>query len=262
MAAPAHGIAPPSWQTQVKAAVGRRYAQQAKAWAFAPGGAERARKAGYPQDWLERLPHGLAEAYLGCGFALEEVDLAGVRVVVDLGCGAGLDARLIAEALGPDGMVLALDLAPAMVERARRVVGAVGAVGAPAASTLRFMAGDMEQLPIAAGTVDLVLANGSFNLTVDKETAFSEARRVLRPGGRLIARDLVREGELPAEIAQDPIAWNASLGGVLEQDDLSTALRGAGFDQVRISHHRPFPPVVAVRVEALKPRESPPKVVI
>jgi SAM-dependent methyltransferase len=253
---PVRRIVPPSWQTQVKAAVGRRYAQQAKASAFAPGGAERARQAGYPQDWLEHLPDGLAEAYLGCGFALEEVDFAGVRVVLDLGCGAGLDARLIAEALGQDGMVLALDLAPAMVERARR------AVGAPAGSTLRFVAGDMEQLPIAEGTVDLVLANASFNLTVDKETAFSEARRVLRPGGRLIARDLVREGELPAEIAQDPIAWNASLGGVLEQGDLSVALRGAGFDQVRISHHRPFPPVVAVRVEALKPRESPPPVVI
>jgi SAM-dependent methyltransferase len=236
MPAPVHGIAPPSWQTQVKAAVGRRYGQQATAAAFAPGGAERARRAGYPRAWLERLPDGLAEAYLGCGFALEDVDLAGVRVVLDLGCGAGLDARLTAEALGRDGMVLALDL-----------------VGPPAASPVHPVAGDMEHLPIADGTVDLVLANASFNLTVDKTAAFSEARRVLRPGGRLIARDLVREAELPAEIAQDPIAWNASLGGVLEEHRLSAALRGAGFVQVRISHHRPFPPVVAVRLEALKP---------
>jgi len=243
MAVSAGDVRPPSWADQVKGLVRRRYTYWAEADAFPPGGAERAGAAGYPREWLTRLPGRLAGAYSGCGYALEGVDLAGVRVAVDLGCGAGLDAALLAENLPCDAMIVALDLAPSMVKRAR---------AAMASAAVRTLAADMEHLPLADGVADLVLANASFNLTLDKHAAFNEAARILRPGGRLVARDLVRDGPLPAEIAQNSAAWNTSLGGVLEQKDLYEALRGAGFTDVQITGHRPFAAVVAVRVAAVR----------
>jgi SAM-dependent methyltransferase len=237
----------PHWTDQVKAQIARRYGGLAETGGFAPGGAGRARDAGYPEDWLTALPAGTADRFSGCGYALEEVDLSGVRVAVDLGCGAGLDARLLSGRLAGDALVLALDLTPRMLACVREAAG--DDVGAP----VRAVAGDMERLPFAAGIADLVLANASFNLTLDKQAAFAEAARILRPGGRLVARDLVRDGELPAELARDPAAWNTSLGGVLTQSELHDAVCAAGFDGVRISDHRPFPPVAAIRLEARKP---------
>ncbi len=83
--------------------------------------------------------------------------------------------------------------------------------------------------------------------------ALAEVWRILRPGGRLIARELVREGDLPDEIAHDPTAWNASLGGVLEEKEWRRLLDAAGFANLVIAGHRPFNPVIAVRIEAVKP---------
>lgn len=149
---------------------------------------------------------------------------------------------------GDEGaMVVALDLAPSMLERAREAAGPF------AGPVVRPLAADMEQLPLADGIADLVLANASFNLALDKHAAFAEAARILRPGGRLVARDLVLDGPLPPEIAQNSAAWNTSLGGVLDQDDLYEALRAAGFVDIRISHHQPFSVVAAVRIQAVRP---------
>jgi SAM-dependent methyltransferase len=134
-----------------------------------------------------------------------------------------------------------------MLLRARQAAAA-----APRGS-LRPVAGDMERLPVGDGRADLVVANASFNLAVDQRAAFAEAARILRPGGRLVCRELIREGALPAELGQDPMGWNASLGGVMEAEALRATVRAAGFTGVKISHHRPFPPVVAVRLEAVRP---------
>jgi len=246
MAVPAGVVDPPTWADQVKGLVRRRYSHLAEADAFPPGGATRAGAAGYPKDWLDGLPERVTGAYCGCGYALEDVDLSGVRVAVDLGCGAGLDARLVAGRLAQGAMVVALDLAPSMLERAREAAGPL------AEPFVRPIAADMEQLPLADGTADLVLANASFNLALDKLAAFAEAARILRPGGRLVARDLVLDGPLPTEIAQNSAAWNTSLGGVLDQDDLYEALRAAGFVDIRITGHTPFSAVVAVRVHAVR----------
>ncbi|MBI1725486.1 MAG: methyltransferase domain-containing protein [Candidatus Tectomicrobia bacterium] len=232
------GRAPREWSAQVKDFVRGRYTHLASAHAYPPGGRARAREAGYPPAWVDALPERVAGAYCGCGYALEGVDLAGVRLAVDLGCGAGLDARLLAERLG--GRVLAVDFSLAALRRAREAAGVIP------------LAGDMERLPIRDGTADLVLANASLNLTVDKAAALAEAARILRPGGRLVAREMVRAGALPPEIARDPSAWNASLGGVPEEEEWRALVLRVGFAQVRISHHRPFAPVTAVRIEAVK----------
>jgi len=234
------GRAPREWGAQVKDFVRERYTHLAAAHAYPPGGRERALSAGYPAAWLEALPERAAGAYCGCGYALEDVNLGGVRLAVDLGCGAGLDARLLAGRLGDKGRVLALDFSQAALRRAREGAGVIP------------LAGDMERLPLGSGTADLLLANASLNLTVDKAAALAEAARVLRPGGRLVAREMVRAGELPPEIARDPSAWNASLGGVPEEAEWRALILRAGFTEVRISHRLPFPPVVAVRIEAVK----------
>lgn len=113
----------PDWTDQVKAQIARRYGSLAETGGFAPGGADRARDAGYPEDCLAALPAGIADRYSGCGYLLEGLDLSGVRVAVDLGCGAGLDARLLSGRLAKDAMVLALDLAPGMLRRVREAAG-------------------------------------------------------------------------------------------------------------------------------------------
>jgi len=226
------------WATQIKANVRRRYDHVAAADAFPPDGAGRAREAGYPAGWLHALPNEIANSYSGCGYALDGVDLSGVTVAVDLGCGAGLDSRLLLERLDDGANLVALDLSPRMMERARDA--------APGALVL---VGDMEGLPLADGCADLVYANASFNLTTDKDAAFREAFRILRPGGRLLARDLVREGPLPQEVMETS---TASLGGVLEEADLRAAVEGAGFTDVAIDDARPFSYVISVRIRALR----------
>ena len=242
-----HGAKPRAWEQQVKSYVRKRYAHLAEAHAFPEGGADRALEAGYPARFIDVLPGRVSASYCGCGYLLEGVDLEGVRTVVELGCGAGLDARHVSEKLEAGAKLFALDIAPEMLHRTREALEGFHRGARP-----HLLAGDMENLPFADGVADIVLANASLNLTVDKAKALVEAHRILKPGGHLVARELIREGELPAEIAQDPQAWNASLGGVCEEAEWESLLADAGFDEVEISGHAPFRPVVSVRIHARK----------
>ncbi|MDE0331543.1 MAG: methyltransferase domain-containing protein [Nitrospinae bacterium] len=241
------GAKPKAWEQQVKSFVRKRYAHLAEADAFPEGGADRARGAGYPARFIDGLPGRVASSYCGCGYLLDGVDLGGVRAAVELGCGAGLDARLLSERLGAEARLYAMDFAPRMLHRAREAFE-----GSRGGAHLHLLAGDMENIPLADGVADIVLANASFNLTVDKRRALCEAHRILKPGGRLAARELIREGELPVEIARDPQAWNASLGGVVEEAEWESLLAGAGFCDIDVSGHAPFRPVVSVRIHARK----------
>ena len=247
MSVTVHGAKPRAWEEQVKSFVRKRYAHLAEANAFPAGGAQRALGAGYPAHFIEGLPERVSSSYCGCGYLLKGVDLAGVQTTVELGCGAGLDARLLSEKLEAGASLFAVDFAPQMLQRTREAF-----VGVDVGARVHLLAGDMENIPIADGVADVVLANASFNLTVSKKKALAEAHRILKPGGRLVARELIREGELPGEIAQDPQAWNASLGGVCEQVEWESLLAGAGFCDIDISGHAPFRPVVSVRIRARK----------
>ncbi|MCY3822496.1 MAG: methyltransferase domain-containing protein [Nitrospinae bacterium] len=231
----------------MKSYVRNRYAHLAEADAFPEGGADRAREAGYPARFIDGLPERVSASYCGCGYLLDGVDLKGVRTAVELGCGAGLDARLVSERLEEGARLVALDIAPQMLHRTREALE-----GVRSSVRRHLLTGDMENIPLADGIADIVLANASLNLTVDKPKALIEARRILKPGGRLIARELVREGELPVEIAQDPQAWNASLGGVCEEAEWESLLARAGFREVEMSGHAPFRPVISVRIHARK----------
>lgn len=236
-----------TWATQVKEQIRRRYSRLAVEDTFPPGGADRVLEAGYPAAWANETPEAILGSYSGCGFLLEGVDVADARLAVDLGCGAGLDARLIADRMKAGSLLIALDFTEAMLARARDAADPESDV-----ATLP-VCGDMEQLPLADASVDLVFANASFNLTLDKQAAFAEAARILQKGGWLLARDMVRVGELPSEVLQDPLSSSTSLGGAVEEADLRAAIADAGFTDILIDGHQPFSYLTSVRIEARKP---------
>ena len=234
------------WERQLKLQIRRRYGAMAAGGAFPEGAAARAVAAGYPADWVGLMPAGLAASYSGCGFLWQgmtagEDDLAGQQVV-DLGAGAGFDGFIAGQIFHADALV-SVDLTPEM-----------GAVAGRSNPRLWPLAGDIERLPLADGCADLVIANASFNLTVNKDIAFAEAYRILKLGGRLIARDLVKVGELPAEVREDPLSFNTSLGGAGDEETMEKSLNSAGFSEVQIFGHQPFSYLTSVLISAAKLR--------
>lgn len=237
------------WPDEIKQRIRRRYSRLIEERDFPPEGARRVLEAGYPPAVLDRLPEELIAAYRGCGFPLTGLPLADIRLVVDFGCGAGIDAWWLATEMSPEATIIALDMTLPMLGMFSRlkprdalITGAVFPV-----------AGDMECLPLACGIADLVVANASFNLAVNKSAAFSEAYRILKPGGRLAVRELVREGELPGEILEDPLADVTSLGGTITEAELRCVVAEAGFADVAITGREPFTCVLSVQLNAVKP---------
>jgi SAM-dependent methyltransferase len=244
MAVTSSGQRVPTREHHVKELICKRYTGIANADLTSGRACERARQAGYPAASLAALPRDTVARYCGCGYALGDLDLRGVQLVVDLGCGVGLDACLVAAMLDAGARVIGVDITQAMLKRVHEAAGQLSS------DAIRPVAGDMEQLPLRDAIADVVLANASFNLTLNAQAAFAEAARILRPGGWLIARELVKDRELPAELATDPLGWNTSLGGVPDEALLRAMLLGAGFDDVRLVDHRSFSPVTSVRLSA------------
>lgn len=237
---------PGDWKRLVKTQVRRRYDYMARTGDFPPDGAARALRHGYAPARLAALPADLAAAYCGAGDPLTGLDPGAAAVIVDLGCGAGMD--LLAAALaGPDTLLVGVDLSPAMLQRL------VAAAPPPRRVGLLALAADMEALPLADAVADLAIGNASFNLCVDADRAFAEAHRILKPGGRLALAEFVRLGPLPIEAAANPLAWSASIGGIQEPAALAALLDGAGFSDIAMTDPVPAPPVHAVRVSARKP---------
>jgi arsenite methyltransferase len=241
--------AAPPWAGEIKSRIRRRYATLAAQQDSPPEGARRMADAGYPGALVERLPPALVARYSGCGFPALGSDLRDVRLAVDIGCGAGADAWWIAGELQAGAVVIATDITGEMLAPLRQACSGERATGRRIAPLLA----DFEQLPLAAGVADLVIGNAACNLAIDKHAAFREAFRVLKPGGRLVMRDLVRERELPAEVLEDPLADVTSLGGAVPEAMLRAILSDAGFVSVQIEGHRPFSYLVSVRIEARRP---------
>jgi SAM-dependent methyltransferase len=183
---------------------------------------------GYSSEELSSLPAG-ANLGLGCGNPSGLASLRPGEVVLDLGSGAGVDCFLASERVGPSGHVIGVDMTPEMLARARGIARASGR------SNVEFRLGEIEHLPVADGSVDVVLSNCVVNLAPDKRLVYREAFRVLRPGGRLAISDVLATRPIPAELRADPERWSSCSSGALTTSETEKILRGAGFSEVEVT---------------------------
>ncbi len=171
---------------------------------------------------------------LGCGNPLAEAGLAQGERVLDLGSGAGLDAFLAARAVAPTGWAVGLDATPEMVSLARRNKAQHGI------DNVEFLIGRMEHIPLRSGLFDAVLSNCVLNLSVDKSALVAEIYRVLRPGGRLVASDIVAARPVGEALRYDERLWSACFAGALSIDEWCKLLAGAGFCDVTVEPKRAY----------------------
>jgi SAM-dependent methyltransferase len=188
----------------------------------------------YAASELAALPEETVRIALGVGNPVRHANLHLGDDVVDLGSGGGIDCLLAARAVGPTGSVIGVDFLAEMIARGTAAAEAAGL------ANVRFVQGEIEALPLPDASVDVVLSNGVVNLSPRKVRVLAEAFRVLRPGGRLAAVDLVLEHDLPPEIQTHPAAWAGCLSGALSETALYKGLRRAGFRAVGIDPLHPF----------------------
>jgi arsenite methyltransferase len=182
---------------------------------------------GYSAEELAAAPEG-ADLGLGCGNPQAIAALRSGDTVLDLGSGGGFDCFLAAKRVGRAGQVIGVDMTPEMVMKAR------GNARKVEATNVEFRLGEIEHLPVADDTVDVVLSNCVINLSPDKGAVFREAFRVLKAGGRLAISDVIALKDMPAELAQSVQAMTGCVAGSAKVEELETLLKEAGFAEIRI----------------------------
>ncbi len=216
---------------------------------------------GYSEQELSSVPKG-ADMGLGCGNPQAIASLQPGETVVDLGSGGGLDCFLASPGVGDQGRVIGIDMTPDMISKARRNADQ-GRYG-----NVEFRLGEIEYLPVADASVDVIISNCVINLSPDKPQVFRDAFRILRPGGRLAISDVVASTELPEEMRNDPLLISGCMGNASLIDELQQMLEHAGFEDIRIAPKdesrefiRDWAPgrgvedyVVSATIEAVKPR--------
>lgn len=182
---------------------------------------------GYSAEDLASIP---AEANMGlsCGNPLATAGLRPGEVVVDLGCGGGLDVFLSAKKVGPTGKAIGIDMTPQMLELARRNAAKQGI------ANVEFHHATIDRLPLADASVDCVISNCVVNLAPDKDAVFREMFRVLKPGGRVAISDIALKKPLPQELAENLLAYVGCISGAIPIDVYEHGLRAAGFDAVAV----------------------------
>jgi ubiquinone/menaquinone biosynthesis C-methylase UbiE len=182
---------------------------------------------GYSKDEIDSLPEG-ANLGLGCGNPVAIASLKEGETVVDLGSGGGIDCFLAAETVGETGKVIGVDMTPDMVSKARKNAEKMEK------GNVQFRLGEIEHLPVADESADLVISNCVINLSPDKVSVYREAFRVLKPGGRLAISDILATVPLPDHIQNDLTAISACVGGAETIDETRRILEEVGFENIRI----------------------------
>lgn len=214
-------------------AVRRRYARIANESSSCCGGSDTTadedltQQLGYSEDEEAVVADG-ANLGLGCGNPNAIASLQPGETVLDLGSGAGFDCFLAAREVGEAGQVIGVDMTPEMIEKAR------GNVTKNDANNVEFRLGEIEHLPVADGTVDVIISNCVVNLSPDKQQVFHEAYRVLRAGGRLAISDVVLTAELPDEVHADPDSVASCIAGASPIPEVTRMLSNAGFEAIRV----------------------------
>ncbi len=191
------------------------------------------KKIGYTEEELKAVPEG-ANLGLGCGNPVALASLKEGEVVVDLGSGAGFDCFLAAQKVGKKGKVIGVDMTPEMIKKARENARKGGY------TNVEFRLGEIENMPVADNSCDVVISNCVINLSPDKERVFAEAFRILKPGGRLMISDIVLLKELPGIIKNSVQAYIGCLSGAMLRNDYINAIKKAGFENIRIIDETPF----------------------
>ena len=199
---------------------------------------------------IEGVPETATESFAGCGNPIVLASLKEGEVVLDLGSGAGLDAFVAARKVGEKGMVIGVDMTPAMLEKARKAAEKAGL------TNLDFREGDIENLPVDDNSVDVIISNCVINLAPDKSKVFKEAFRVLRPGGRLAISDIVLDNELPAGVRESVGNYTGCLGGAILEDEYLGLISEAGFEKVEVVDRAVFNLGVSAKISAYKPEAN------
>ncbi len=195
---------------------------------------EISKKVGYTDAELMAVPSG-SNLGLGCGNPTALASIKEGDTVLDLGSGAGFDCFLASRKVGPGGRVIGVDMTAEMIKsaRANALKGSY--------KNVEFRQGEIEKLPVEDDSIDVIISNCVINLVPNKERAFKEAFRVLKPGGRLMVSDLVLLKELPALIKESTEAYTACVSGALLKEDYLGAIKSAGFREVNVIEEFEFP---------------------
>jgi arsenite methyltransferase len=180
------------------------------------------------------LPEEAVRASLGCGNPTSLAKLREGETVLDLGSGGGIDVLLSARRVGPNGKAFGLDMTDEMLALARANQTKAGV------TNVEFLKGDIENIPLSDGSVDVVISNCVINLSSDKDRVLHEAFRVLKPGGRLAVSDVVVRGQVPREVREHMLLWVGCIAGALEESDYFAKLAKAGFESIDIEPTRVY----------------------
>jgi arsenite methyltransferase len=243
---PFPGISGNRWNMDIKKVITRKYGEAALRVVAGKGNsccgintsacssADRITGNLYTAQQTRELPESTVQAALGCGNPTTLAALKPGEIVLDLGCGGGIDVFLSARRVFPGGRVYGLDMTDELLALARGNRKAAGD------ENVEFVKGDIEHIPMLDNSIDVVISNCVINLSADKDRVLHEAYRVLKPGGRFAVSDVVTRGEIPEEIKANVLLWVGCVAGALEEEEYKQKLAAAGFKNVSFEPARIF----------------------